>query len=107
MLEGVRFMLPQSNHLDYSVTIGSGSIIHAGVQLFGNTHIGHNCHIHSFSIISNTTLEDNVTILPNTVIDKSIITSSSSVGPHAHIQGKNAIGRYVAVDDKKQRRTVQ
>jgi bifunctional UDP-N-acetylglucosamine pyrophosphorylase/glucosamine-1-phosphate N-acetyltransferase len=85
MLEGVRFTLPLTNHLDNSVTIGNGSIIQSGVQLFGNTHIGNNCHIHSFSVLNNATIEDNVTILPYTVIDNSTIATNASVGPRAHI----------------------
>lgn len=97
MLEGVRFTLPHTNHLDNSVTIGSGSIIQSGVQLFGNTHIGNNCHIHSFSVLNNATLEDNVTVLPHTVIDNSIIKTDALVGPYAHIHSNTIIGEHATV----------
>lgn len=90
MLEGVRFTLPLTNHLDNSVTIGSGSIIQSGVQLFGNTHIGNNCQINSFCVLNNATIEDNVTILPYTVIDNSTITANSLVGPRAHIHSEGS-----------------
>lgn len=97
MLEGVRFSLPATNHIDLNVTIGAGTTIAAGVQLFGNTTIGNNCCIESFSSITNTQVADYVTILPQSIINDSQIKSHASVGPCAHIRNNTVIEQHASI----------
>ena len=63
MNKGVRFIKPETIHLDVDVTIGKNSVIHPGVQLYNGTVIGKNCTIKPFSIL------DGVIVPDNTVID--------------------------------------
>lgn len=64
MDHGVRFFAPQNTHVDLDVTIGAGSYIGAGVELYGATKLGQNCHIASTCIIENSVLTDNTDLKP-------------------------------------------
>jgi len=66
MTHGVRFENPKTVALDLSVTIEPGSIIGSFVELRGNTHIGKNCTIKSYSILKNVTVHDDTIIEPYT-----------------------------------------
>lgn len=92
MLEGVRFTLPQTNHIDLNVTIGAGTQIEAGVQLLGKTHIALNCQIQSFSYLNNAQIDDNVTVRPHSVIDDSHVKAHASVGPFTHVRNNTIVG---------------
>lgn len=97
MLEGVRFVLPLTNHLDIQVTIGAGTQIEAGVQLLGNTKIAQNCLIQAFSYITNATIDDNVIVRPHSIIDDSHVQHEACVGPFAHIRNNSIIGAQSAI----------
>lgn len=64
MDHGVRFFAPQNTHVDLDVTIGAGSYIGAGVELYGATTLGQNCHIASTCIIEDSVLADNTDLKP-------------------------------------------
>lgn len=103
MLEGVRFSIPLTNHVDMNVPIGAGTQIEAGVQLLGTTKIGQNCLIQAFSYLNNATIEDNVTVRPHSIIDDSHIKTQAAVGPFVHIRDNtivcehSALGNFVEV----------
>jgi len=92
MNQGVRFFNPPSIHLDLNITIGSGSVIHNGVHLRGNTCIGNNCIINAFSCLENVILENNVTIYSHCVISNTFIKNHAQIGPFAHVQSQTIIG---------------
>lgn len=85
MNKGVRFSMPHTVHVDIDVNIGEGTIIDPCVQLIGATCIGCHCRIGSFSQISDAQLHDHVTVQPHCIINDTIITAQSSVGPFAYI----------------------
>lgn len=58
MANGVRFENPKTVHIDNDVTIGARTVIGSGVELRGNTHIGSNCAIKSYSILENAQIND-------------------------------------------------
>jgi len=91
MQQGVRFDLAQKIHLDVDVQIEPGSTIGSGVHLLGNTKIGKNCRVRKFSTIENSTLEEGVEILPNTIIRDSHICKNAKIGPFAHIRNESTI----------------
>ena len=91
MGEGVRFELAQNAHIDSDVKIGAGTRVCLGSQLLGTTSIGKGCTIGSHSIILNSTLEDNVTVLPYSYIVNSKIYDNAQVGPFVHIKNSSEI----------------
>lgn len=86
MAKGVRFIMPQTTHIDLDVTIGKGTVIGAGVQLLGKTIIGEYCTIHPCSILENAILEDNVIIDAHSMIRDSTVHAYAQVGPYAHLR---------------------
>lgn len=103
MLQGVRFELAQSIHIDLDVQIGAGSFIGTGAHLLRGTRIGEECFVGAFSIIANTVVGDNSTIHSHSVVQDSTIGCGVHVGPFARIRehvslGDNAeIGNFVEV----------
>ena len=66
MNQGVRFIKPETIHLDWDVTIGKNSIIHSGVQLYNGTTIGKNCVIKPFCLLDGVTIADGTEIKAHT-----------------------------------------
>ena len=89
---GVRFIDASSVYIDKMVEIESGVTIMPNVHLRGETKIKSNCIIDTGSIISNSLINNNVQILPYTIIDDSEINSSAVVGPFARIRPGTQIG---------------
>jgi UDP-3-O-[3-hydroxymyristoyl] glucosamine N-acyltransferase len=92
-------LYPQS-YIGDNVTIGDNTIIHPGVKIYSGTKIGNNCVIHSGAVIGsdgfgfapqedgsyktipqlgNVTIEDNVAIGGNTVIDCATLFGDSTL----------------------------
>lgn len=86
MAEGVSVLYPQSCVIDSDVEIGSDTVIEPFVQLLGNTKIGQDCRIRSYSVIRNTTISDGVVVLPGCVIDEAEVKSGATVGPYARLR---------------------
>ena len=83
MARGVRFENPKSVHIDLTVTIEPGSVIGAGVELHGNTHIGKKCIIGSFSILKDARLKDSVRVGSHSTIEKKTVNSDVKSYTHA------------------------
>jgi bifunctional N-acetylglucosamine-1-phosphate-uridyltransferase/glucosamine-1-phosphate-acetyltransferase GlmU-like protein len=103
MLQGIRFFMPETVHLDSDVIIGAGSYIGAHVKIRSGTVIGQHCAIEDFTIIENSSVADRVTIYPYSLIKDSTIECDVSVGPFAHIransvlESQSSIGNFVEV----------
>lgn len=103
MSEGVRFASPHRTHLDVDVTIGAGTFIGAGADLFGKTNIGKQCTIEPYVVLDNATLESNVTVHSHSIIKDAHVSAHAQVGPFAHVHSnsfldqKAAIGNFVEV----------
>ena len=75
MAQGVRFIVPNTNHLDVNVKIGRGTVIGAGVQLLNGTTIGEFCTIHPYSILDGALIADKAVINPYSMMTKGLVNS--------------------------------
>ncbi|PYP92922.1 MAG: UDP-N-acetylglucosamine diphosphorylase/glucosamine-1-phosphate N-acetyltransferase [Candidatus Angelobacter sp. Gp1-AA117] len=92
MANGVSIYKPETCVIDSQVEIGADTIIEPFVQVLGNTHIGSDCRIRSYSVISDSHIENGVTIKPGCVIDQARISAQAILGPYSHLRPGSEIG---------------
>lgn len=86
MLNGVRFVLPETTYVNYDAEIAAGAYIESNVYIGENVRIAQNASIFGHSYISN-----------------SLICAEATVGPFAHLRGnaeiheKAYIGNFVEI----------
>jgi len=80
MTQGVTIFRPETCVIDEEVRVGSDSTVEPFVQLLGNTSIGENCRIRSYSIISNAHIGSEVHVRPGCIIDDSSISTGAVIG---------------------------
>lgn len=104
MLEvGVTFLDPSRAYISSEAQIGRDCIIYPDVSIEGKTTIGENCEIRSGTRITNSQLENNVTVKDHCVVIDSQIESNCNVGPFAHLRMNtlleegSVIGNFVEV----------
>jgi len=97
MAQGVRFELAQSIHLDLDIEIGEESFIGTGAHILKGTRIGRNCKINAFSIIENTTIDDDTHVHSHSVIQDSKIGKNVHVGPFARLRNNVVLGDNVGI----------
>ena len=93
MAEGVTIYNPETCVIDSDVTVGPDTIIEPFVQLLGNTRIGEDCRIRSYSVIQNSTLGNGVLVRNSCVFDEAAVEDGAFVGPFAHLRPESHIGR--------------
>ena len=93
MAQGVTIQRPETCVIDAAVTVGPDTVLEPFVQLLGNTRIGADCSIRSYSVIQNSTLGDNVLVRNSCVLDESIVDPGAVIGPFAHLRPGSRIGR--------------
>ena len=86
MEQGVTVLRPETTVIDTGVEIGSDTVIEPFVQLLGETKIGEDCRIRSYSVIENSTLGDGVLVRHACVIAGSRIAAGALIGPFAHVR---------------------
>jgi len=107
MAEGVTIVDPDSTYIDGSAAIGRDTVIHPQVIIEGDSRIGSNCEIHSWSRLTNVEIGDGCTVLNNCVISDSKLTARNKVGPFAHMRmhaelaEEAVIGNFVEVKKSK------
>jgi bifunctional UDP-N-acetylglucosamine pyrophosphorylase/glucosamine-1-phosphate N-acetyltransferase len=92
MRDGATIFYPQTCVIDADVEIGADSVIEPFVQILGNSRIGSDCRIRSYSVIRNTTIDDDVVILPGCVIHDSQVKKGAVIGPYSHLRPGSEIG---------------
>jgi bifunctional UDP-N-acetylglucosamine pyrophosphorylase / glucosamine-1-phosphate N-acetyltransferase len=92
MAQGVTIFYPQSCVIDSDVEIGADTVIEPFVQILGNTRIGSDCRIRSYSVIRNSVIGDEVLILPGCVVDESQVKAGARLGPYSHLRPGSEIG---------------
>ncbi len=92
MLAGTTIFRPETCDIDADVEIGIDTVIEPFVQLIGQTRIGSNCRIRSYSVISNCVLGDKVMILPGCILEDSTIRDGAQMGPYSHLRPGCDIG---------------
>jgi len=92
MDNGVTIFKPETVLIDDAVTVGEDTVIEPFVQLLGDTTIGQDCVVRSYSVLTNTRVGDMVRINQGTIADESIIEQSAVIGPYARIRPGSEIG---------------
>ncbi|WP_026731432.1 bifunctional UDP-N-acetylglucosamine diphosphorylase/glucosamine-1-phosphate N-acetyltransferase GlmU [Fischerella sp. PCC 9605] len=91
MAAGVTLIDPASITIDDTVELQPDVIIEPQTHLRGNTLIGTGCRIGPGSLIENSQIDENVTIMYSVVTD-SIVQAGSRIGPYAHLRGHVEVG---------------
>ena len=101
--KGVTMLDPETTFMDDGVTIGRDTVLYPGVTLEGNTKIGADCTIRSWSRVTNSVVGNGVTIEDHSLVDGAVIEDHAAVGPFARLRPgsllrKNAkVGNFVEV----------
>ncbi len=88
MAEGVTIVDPDSTYIDGSVVIGRDTIIHPQVIIEGDSRIGRNCEVHSWSHLIKVEIGDDCRVLNGCMMVDSKLTGRNSIGPFAHLRMK-------------------
>lgn len=103
MLSGVTLLDPKTTYIEKMVEIGRDTVIYPNCMIQGKTRIGERCLIESNVKIVESTIGNDVTIRSCSVITESMIEDVVSIGPFAHlrpkteIRSKAKIGNFVEV----------
>ena len=92
MSEGVTIFYPDSCVIDWDVEVGADTTIEPFVQLLGNTRIGSDCRIRSYSVIHNSRIGDEVVVKPGCVLDDATVSNAAMLGPFSHLRPGSEIG---------------
>ena len=92
MSEGVTIFYPDSCVIDWDVEVGADTTIEPFVQLLGNTRIGSDCRIRSYSVIQNSRIGDGVLVRPGCVLDEAVVSKDAMLGPYSHLRPGSEIG---------------
>ncbi|MGA8492812.1 MAG: bifunctional UDP-N-acetylglucosamine diphosphorylase/glucosamine-1-phosphate N-acetyltransferase GlmU [Terriglobales bacterium] len=90
--EGVTIFHPQSCIIDCDVEIGADTVIEPFVQIRGNTRVGSDCRIRSYSVINNSVIGDGVVILPACILDEARVMNGAVLGPYSRLRPGSEIG---------------
>ena len=89
---GVRFLDINSVYIDQSVEIESSVTIMPNVHLRGNTKIKKGVLIETGTILINSIIGEDVTVLPYSIIEESEVKRCAYIGPFARIRPGSSIG---------------
>src|SRR5438270_2331545 len=92
MAAGVSLYRPETCVIDAEVEIGPDTILEPFVQVLGDTRIGPDCRIRSFSVISDSQIAAHVLVRPGCIIDQSRIAAGAMIGPYSHLRPGSDIG---------------
>ncbi|OIO10834.1 MAG: UDP-N-acetylglucosamine diphosphorylase/glucosamine-1-phosphate N-acetyltransferase [Elusimicrobia bacterium CG1_02_63_36] len=85
MLSGVSILDPNHTYVDVDVEIGQDSVIHPGTILRGKTKIGKGCEIGPFSVIQDSQIGNECSVI-NSYMEEARLHEKSSVGPFARLR---------------------
>lgn len=86
MRNGVGIMDPARFDLRGELEIGRDNEIDINVVIEGRVKLGNNVSIGANCYLKDTIIEDNVSVLPNTMIDNAVIGNGCRIGPFARIR---------------------
>lgn len=85
MLNGVTMPDPQSVYIDHTVKLGQDTVILPNTHITGNSQIGSNSEIGPNSMVSNSVIGDECTVLTSVIRD-SKLDNGVEIGPFSHIR---------------------
>ena len=92
MENGVTIFKPETVIIDAGVTIGADTVIEPFVQLLGNTSIGEDCFVRSYSVLTNMSVGNGVRINQGTIADDSRVEQAAIIGPYSRLRQGSEIG---------------
>jgi len=92
MANGVTILRPETTVIDATVEVGADTVIEPFVQLLGETKIGEDCRIRSYTVIENSKIADKVLVRQGCVILDSRIETGALIGPFSHLRPDSEIG---------------
>lgn len=92
MSAGVSIFKPETCSIDADVEVGADTVIEPFVQLLGDTRIGDDCRIRSYSVVTNSTLGNNVLLRHGSIVDQSKVADGALLGPYCHLRPGSDIG---------------
>ncbi len=97
MVDGIRFLDPDSCYVESGVELGVGSVIYPGVTILGKTKIADYVTIESQCFIKNSIIEDGAEILASSYLENAIVRKDASIGPMARLRTGTDIGQDVKI----------
>jgi bifunctional UDP-N-acetylglucosamine pyrophosphorylase/glucosamine-1-phosphate N-acetyltransferase len=97
MAAGVTLVDPATTYIDPDVQIGPDTVIHPGVVIEGETHIGSACEIQAHVRITNSTLGDRVIVNNFCVLIGARVADEAAVGPFAHLRPESVLAERAKV----------
>ncbi|MCS6812038.1 MAG: bifunctional UDP-N-acetylglucosamine diphosphorylase/glucosamine-1-phosphate N-acetyltransferase GlmU [Cyanobacteria bacterium] len=92
MMSGVTLIDPASITIDDTVELHPDVVIEPQTHLRGTTVIGTGSRIGPGSLIENSHIGENVTVLYSVITD-SVVQSGTRIGPYAHLRGHAEVGQ--------------
>ena len=92
MAEGVTIFRPETCVIDSQVRVGPDTVIEPYVQLLGNTKVGSDCRIASYSVVQDAQIGDKVLLRNGCILAESTVGSGAKLGPYAHLRPGSEIG---------------
>jgi bifunctional UDP-N-acetylglucosamine pyrophosphorylase/glucosamine-1-phosphate N-acetyltransferase len=93
MAAGVTIFRPETCVIDADVKVAADTIIEPFVQLLGDTRIGADARIRSYTVIENCTLGNDVLIRQGCVLTESTVADGAKIGPFSHLRPGSEIGQ--------------
>ncbi len=90
-INGTTFHNPESIWIEFDVDLSQDVEIFQNVSIKGNTTIGEGTVIGENCVIKNSKIGKNVHILPNSIIEDSVIEDGAVVGPFARLRNSTVI----------------
>ena len=85
MLAGVTMIDPTQTYIEAGVTLGQDTILWPGTYLHGNTQIGEGCVIGPNTIIIDSKVGDDCTLL-DSVLEGALLENHVEMGPYCHLR---------------------
>jgi bifunctional UDP-N-acetylglucosamine pyrophosphorylase / glucosamine-1-phosphate N-acetyltransferase len=92
MAEGVTIFYPSTCVIDNDVAIAPDTVIEPFVQILGNSRIGANCRVRSYSMIRDSEIADGVLIRPGCILEGAQVEVGAILGPYSHLRPGSEIG---------------
>ncbi|HWX54550.1 MAG TPA: bifunctional UDP-N-acetylglucosamine diphosphorylase/glucosamine-1-phosphate N-acetyltransferase GlmU [Verrucomicrobiae bacterium] len=92
MASGVSIYRPETCVIDAEVEIGADTVIEPFVQILGQTRIGSDCRVRSYTIITDSRLGERVQVRPGCIIDHAYVSADAVLGPYSHLRPGSEIG---------------
>jgi len=85
-MQGVTIEQPETVRIEAAVHIGVDTVVRAGCQLLGNTHVGDDCEVGPYAVIRNSWLDDDTRVYPFSHIEEAHVGSNVHIGPFARLR---------------------